>query len=155
MPRHGSRLQLDGSRLLDPIGKKALHNFMQRSFDSILATAHVRGCENLDTYIANIETLTEMMKNLGNCFDHPHDEAMFEEYKASRHCAEYSSPDAQDALMERSRGIVFFFGEVYSIGPGLFGRTWAYKCEIQEELHRYQHRLDEYYNHTKSLQTAT
>jgi len=154
MPLHGSRLQLDGSRLLDPIGKKDLQNFMQRSFASILATEHVCGCENLGTYINNIETLTEMMQNLDNCFDDADDEALFEEYKASEHCTEHSSPEAQDALMERSRGSVFFFGEVYSSGPGHFGRTWAYKCEIEDELHMYQNRLDEYYHHIRSAQTA-
>jgi len=79
-------------------------------------------------------------------------EDMFEDYKASEHCSTHSSPEAEDALMERSGGYVFFFGEVYSLG--LYGRRWAYKCELEDTLQRHEDRLRDYRKYVQDLQTA-
>jgi len=77
---------------------------------------------------------------------------MFETYKADEHCSTHSSPEAQDALMERSGGYVFFFGKVYSLGWG--GRRWAYKCELEDTLQKYEDRLCEYRKYVDGLMTA-
>jgi len=76
-------------------------------------------------------------------------EDMFEDYKASEHCSTHSSPEAEDALMERSGGYVFFFGEVYSLG--LYGRRWAYKCELEDTLQRHEDRLRDYSKYVDGL----
>jgi len=84
--------------------------------------------------------------------DGPADWDMFEDYKASEHCSAHSSPEAQDALMERSGGYVFFFGERYTVGCG--GRGWAYRCELEDTLQQYEDRLRDYRKYVQDLQTA-
>jgi hypothetical protein len=76
---------------------------------------------------------------------------MFEYYKASKHCSTHSSPEAEDALMQRSGGYVFFFGEVYSLG--LYGRRWAYKCELEDTLQIHEDRLHDYRAYVDGLAT--
>jgi hypothetical protein len=77
---------------------------------------------------------------------------MFEYYKASKHCSTHSSPEAEDALMQRSGGYVFFFGEVYSLG--LYGRRWAYKCELEDTLQIHEDRLHDYRAYVDGLATG-
>jgi len=104
MAKHGTRLQLHGSRLLTPAGpgkQTQLENFLRRTFESLLETAHHRAfseSECLATYLYRMEILGDMLKELGFCFDCEADEKMFEDYKASEHCSTHSSPVTQDAL---------------------------------------------------------
>jgi len=100
-----------------------------------------------------MEILKDMLKELWFCFDYKEDEDMFKHYKASKHCSTFSSPEAQDALMERSGGYVFFFGPVYSLG--WYRRRWAYKCELEDTLQMYEDRLCDYCKYVDGLTTAT
>jgi len=170
MPKHGTRLQLDGSRLLTPDRCNELEYWLRMSFADLSQSAHRPGYHSLEMYLENIQILRDMLKELEYYFDEDADRLvvgdcqagrdsqedleydMFEYYKASRHCSTHSSPEAEDALMERSGGYVFFFGEVYSLG--LYGRRWAYKCELQDTLQRHEDRLRDYRKYVQDLQTA-
>jgi len=116
-----------------------------------------KGYHSLGDYLEDMQVLRDMLNELSYYWDededYPEDEFMFEEYKASVHCSTHSSPEAQDALMERSGGYVFFFGEVYSLGWG--HRRWAYKCELEDTLQMYEDRLCEYRKYVDGLPTAT
>ena len=154
MPMHGSRLQLDGSRLLTPGEHNSLDEFLRTSFVDLMATAHEvnTSLPCIATYLDDIETLQGMLMELEYCFDYTEDEHMFEEYKSDTHCSIHSSPEAEDALMERSEGYVFFFGGRYSIGDG--GRSWAYKCELEDTLQKYEDRMRDYREYVEGLTTA-
>jgi len=175
MPRHGSRLQLDGSTLLTPGAYNDLDHFLCHSFADLLKTEHAHDSQSYHTlgiYLEDMQLLRDMLNELSYYWDEdedceeykgneawPEDWDMFEEYKASEHCSTHSSPEAQDALMERSGGYVFFFGEVYSLGWE--GRRWAYRCELEDTLQQYEDRLCEYRKYcvstasTDGLTTAT
>ena len=159
MPRHGSRLQLDGSRLLTPGEYNRRDHFLRTSFADLLETEHLpasNSYQSLGIYLEDMQILRDMLKELWYYFeeveDSQEDEDMFEAYKADEHCSTHSSPEAQDALMERSGGYVFFFGKVYSLGWG--GRRWAYKCELEDTLQKYEDRLCEYRKYVDGLMTA-
>jgi len=189
MPKHGTRLQLDGSRLLTPGKFNDLEHFLRMSFADLSESAHRSGHLTLGMYFEDMQILRDMLNELKYYFegdwDYPEDgdyqedlqedlqedreyqedlqedlqedgdyqedlqEDMFEDYKASEHCSTHSSPEAEDALMERSGGYVFFFGEVYSLG--LYGRRWAYKCELEDTLQRHEDRLRDYSKYVDGL----
>jgi len=156
MPRHGCRLQLDGSELLTPGEHNHLDHFLRTAFADLSETEHLPANNSrlsLGIYVEDIQILKDMLKDLCFCFDYKEDEDMFEEYKAGEHCSRHSSPEAQDALMERSGGHVFFFGPVYSLG--VHGRRWAYKCELEDMLQTYEDRLCAYRKYVDGLTTAT
>ena len=188
MPKHGSSLQLDGSRLLTPGGYEHLDYFLRTSFADLLETAHLPANDsrpNLGMYLEHMQILRDMLKELCYYFeededyqeddyqedyqedsreddyqeddqedeDYQEDEDMFEYYKAGEHCSTHSSPEAEDALMERSNGYIFFFGGIYSLGWG--GRRWAYRCELEDTLQRYEDRMRDYRMYVDGLATAT
>jgi len=140
---------------MTPDEDNSLDRFLRTSFDDLLATAHKlnRSPPCLATYVDDIKTLKEMLKDVWSCFDYQEDADMFENYKASEHCSTHSSREEQDALMERSEGYVFFFGGVYCLGEG--GRDWAYKCELEDTLQIYEDRLRDYREYVEGLTTAT
>ena len=181
MPRHGSSLQLDGSRLLTPGGDDHLDHFLRTSFEDLFKTAHLPASysrPNLGMYLEDMQILRDMLKKLCCYFEEDEDyqeddyqedyqededceedeyifeyyEYMFENYKAGEHCSTHSSPEAEDALMQRSGGYVFFFGGIYSLGCG--GRRWAYRCELEDTLQQYEDRLRDYRRYVQDLQTA-
>ena len=162
MPRHGSSLQLDGSRLLTPGEYNHLDHFLCHSFADLLKTEHLhdnKSYHSLSIYLEDKQLLRDMLNELSYYWDededYPEDENMFEDYKASEHCSTNSSPEAQDALMERSGGYAFFFGELYTLGLGWEDRRWAYKCELEDTLQMYEDRLCEYRKYVDGLTTAT
>jgi len=137
---------------MDATGQKDLHQFLSRSFPSIQATAHWPSHSDylsLADYKLMVKDLAEMLQNLTFCFEYCYHENMFNEYKASKHCLENSSPEDEDALMASSSGHVFWLGDVYSLGVS--GRRWAYKCELEDTLHAYHHKLKEHYKYSKGL----
>jgi len=173
MPKHGTCLQLEGSRLLTPGRSNNLEHYLRMSFADLLRTAHLwaNGSHlNLGMYLEDMQILRDMLQELEDYFDEDADRQvewdyqehgdehedlaydMFEYYKASEHCSTHSSPEAEDALMERSGGYVFFFGDVYTLGHG--GRRWAYKCELEDTLQRHEDRLREYRRYVQDLPTA-
>jgi len=175
MPKHGTRLQLDGSRLLTPGKFNDLEHLLRMSFADLSESADRSGHITLGMYFEDMQILRDMLNELKYYFegdwDYPEDgdcqedlqedpqedgdyqedlqEDMFEDYKASEHCSTHSSPEAEDARMERSGGYVFFFGEVYSLG--LYGRRWAYKCELEDTLQRHEDRLRDYRKYVDGL----
>jgi len=154
MPWHGTRLQLDGSRLMDAAGQKDLHQFLSRSLASIQVTAHWparSGYLSLADYKLMVEDLAEMLETLTFCMDSSHHENMFREYKASKHCLENSSPQDEEILMAKSNWHVFLLGDVYS--SGVSGRRWVYQCELEDTMHAYQKKLKEYYKYSQDLAT--
>ena len=169
MPKHGSSLQLDGSRLLTPGAHNDLDHFLCHSFADLLKTEHLQASNSyhsLGIYLEDMQLLRDMLNELSYYWDEdedyeeyqgdedwPEDWDMFEDYKASEHCSTHSSPEAQDELMERSEGLVFFFGERYTIG--LNGRGWAYRCELEDTLQQYEDRLRDYRKYVDALTTAT
>jgi hypothetical protein len=170
MPKHGTSLQLEGSRLLTYDRSNNLAHYLRMSFADLLRTAHLRADDshlNLGMYLQDMKILRNMLEQLEYYFDEDgvvgdYQEGrdsqedleydMFEYYKASKHCATHSSPEAEDALMERSGGYVFFFGEVYSLG--LYGRRWAYKCELEDTLQLHEDRLRDYRTYADGLATG-
>jgi len=173
MPKHGTSLQLEGSRLLTYDRSNSLEHYLRMSFADLLRTAHLRADEshlNLGMYLEDMKILRDMLKELEYYFDEDADRQvhgdyqegrdsqedleydMFEYYKASKHCSTHSSPEAEDALMARSGGDVFFFGEVYSLG--LYGRRWAYKCELEDTLQFHEDRLRDYRTYVDGLATG-
>lgn len=171
MPKHGTCLQLEGSRLLTADRFNELEYWLRTSFADLSQNAHCRGLHSLQVYLTNMQMLRDMLEELEYYFEEDGDRQvcsdyqedrdnqehllydMFEYYKTSKHCSTHSSPEAEDALMERSGGYVFFFGEVYSLG--LYGRRWAYKCELEDTLQRHEDRLRDYREYVDGLTTAT
>ena len=122
MPKHGTRLQLDGSRLLTPGKFNDLEHFLRMSFADLSESAHRSGHLTLGMYFEDMQILRDMLNELKYYFEGDWDyqedvdyqedgdyqedlqEDMFEDYKASEHCSTHSSPEAEDALMQRSGG---------------------------------------------------
>ena len=165
MPKYGTSLQLDGSRLLTPGKNNNLEHLLDTSFADLLKTENLHGSNSygcLGMYLEDMQLLRDMLTELWYYWDEDEDWQededcqedgdMFEDYKASEHCSTHSSPEAQDELMERSEGLVFFFGERYTIG--LNGRGWAYRCELEDMLQTYEDRLCAYRKYVDGLTTA-
>jgi len=154
MPRHGTQLQLDASRLFDRVGKQGIQEFMQRSLSSIFSTKDcaARGrYDCLATYKQDVVALKDMLSSVEPCFHHSGGggRLIFRKYKFSKHCADNSTPANEDQMLARSDNNVFFLGDTYSLGPQ--GRRFVYQCELQETLSVYQRKLDDYNRYAKHM----
>ena len=102
MPKHGSSLQLDGSRLLTPGGYEHLDYFLRTSFADLLETAHLPANDsrpNLGMYLEHMQILRDMLKELCYYFEEDEDyqeDDYQEDYQEDSREDDYQEEDQED-----------------------------------------------------------